>query len=103
MLECIDGGDPWEDVHDAFQMSTSSPVRIRSSIEFLKKLVPQQLHAHGGNFAEFDGRTTIRVKVLIARRQRVERVTGFVKNRLHVALNSDGVHEDEGQTCLGKR
>ena len=71
-------------------------------IKFFDEFVAEQFHAHGGDFAEFNRRAAVGVEVLAARGQGVKGVAGFVQDGFDVALNADGVHENERQARFGQ-
>ena len=103
MLERVHRRNPRKNADDAFEMDAPRAVRVGGGIKFLDEFVAEQFHAHGGDLAKFNRRAAIRVQILVARRQRVKGVAGLVQNRLHVALQADGVHENERQPRLGER
>src|SRR2546426_5445080 len=47
--------------------------------------------------AKFNRRGAIGVDVFVACRQRMEGMAAFVEKGFHIALDADGVHEDERQ------
>ncbi len=102
MLKRIHGRDPGKNFHDAFQMLAPRAPGIVAGIKFFDEFVAEQFHAHGGDFAKFNRRAAVGVKIFLARGQRVKGVAGFVQDRLHVALHADGVHENERQTRFGQ-
>ena len=103
VLKRIDRGNPRKHGHDAFEMRAARTARLGRGVEFLDEFISQQLHAHGGDLAEFNGRAAIGEERFLARGQRVEGVAGLVEHRLHIALQAHGVHENEGQPRLGER
>ena len=103
MLEGVHRGDPRKDVHDPFQVRAAGAVGLGRGIELFEELVAQQLHAHRGHFAELDRRAAVGEQILVARGQRVKGMAGFVQDGLHVALQADGVHEDERHPRFGQR
>ena len=103
MLKSVHRGHPREEGDDAFEVRLARAVRVGGGVEFLEVLVAEEFHCHRGDFAELNRSATVGVEVFALRGERVEGVAGFVDHGLDVALNPDGVHEDEGQPGLGER
>ena len=103
MLESIHRGDPRENAHDPFEVRQAGAIGFGGRIELLEKFAAEQFHAHGGDLAEFNRSAAIRVQVLVASRERMERVTGFVEDRFDIALKPNGIHENERHSRLGER
>ena len=103
VLEGVHRRNPRKNADDAFEMDAAGAVRVGGGIKFLDEFVAEQFHAHRGDFAKFNRRAAVGVQILVARRQRVKGVAGLVQDRLHVALQADGVHENERQPRLGQR
>ena len=103
VLERVHRRNPREHPDDAFQVDAPGAVGVAGGIKFLDELVAEQFHAHGGDFAKFNRRVAVRAQILVAGRQRMKGVAGLVQNRLHVALQPDGVHENERQPRLVER
>ena len=61
-------------------MFAPGAIGFRRRIEFLQKLIPEQFHAHRRHFAKLDRRAAIGIQVFVTRRQRMERMAGFVQN-----------------------
>ena len=97
MLKRIDGGNPWKNIENAFKMAPPGAPRFRGGIKLLQKFVAEQLHAHGGHFAEFNRRAAIRIQVLPLGGQGVEGMASLVQDGFHVALHPHRVHENEWQ------
>src|SRR6476620_6778713 len=56
MLKGIDSGDPREQLNHAFEMIAARPADFICFVELTQELIPEQFHAHGSNFTEFNGR-----------------------------------------------
>src|SRR5437868_226836 len=103
MLKGVHRRNPWEsESDDLLEMCLAGAVGLRLGIEFLEKFVSEKFHAHRSDFAEFNGGTAIMVEVFVPSGQSMEGVSRFVQDGFHVALNSDGVHEDKWQAGLGQ-
>src|SRR5690348_8257030 len=97
MLKSIDGGDPGKNGEDAIKVCAARAGGIVVVVEFVQVAAGEQLHAHRGDLAEFDGRAAIRMKILAANRERMEGVAGFVKDGVDIALDTDRIHENKGE------
>jgi len=102
VLKGIHGGDPGEEIDNAFQVAPPGAVGVSRGIEAFQFLVGEKFHAHRGNLAEFDRRAAIGVQILVARGERVKGVAGLVQDGFHVALDADRIHKDEGRAGLGE-
>src|SRR5262245_25713594 len=93
VLKGVDGRHPGEKLYNAFEMVTPCALRLSSRIELFEVFAAEQFHAHRSHFAKLDGRVPIRHERLVARRQRMKRMTGLVQDGFHVALQANGVHK----------
>src|SRR5437868_10096527 len=59
MLKSIDSCDPGENGYNTFQVGPPRSLRFGPGIEPLKKLIPQQFHAHRGHLTELYRRGTV--------------------------------------------
>ena len=98
VLERIHLGNPGKNVHNPLQVLPPGTLEVfLPAVEHLQVLSPQQLHAHGSHFTEFNRSVAVVVERLLPGREHVKGMPCLVQQRADIAVDPHRVHEDEGQ------
>ena len=100
MLEGVDRGDPGQDQHDALEQLAIGALSLGGVVKGIQVLGAEELHGHRGHLAELERALAIGGQRLAAAGQGVKRVPPLVQQGPHVAVETHGVHEDEGQAIV---
>src|SRR5262249_6570330 len=95
MLKGINRGNPRQDLYDSFKKQPVRSLGVGRRVKSFESTCPQELHAHGSDFTEFDRGLAISCQGLATRGERVKRVAALMKDRAQIAVDTNGVHKYE--------
>ena len=104
MLEAVDACDPREQPNyvGEFAFGAADNRFVVVAVERLQVRHADEFHAHACDFGKFSRYVAVSENRLLRKCKLVERMSGFMQQRVNVAVRLGRIHEDEGEAAFVK-